>query len=124
MAAIVFRKVRHTPAVAVSRAAPGTIVSFASSTGEAIHACAPARYTITHSAVGALNNAMSGVSGRCLITPRETGRAHTLRAITTAPAGPAIAPFRKQNTRTSGGESEKRNFDPRRKQFFSPLDLA
>ncbi len=77
MAAIVFRKVRHTPAVAMSRAAPGTVVSFASSTGESTHARAPARHTITLSTVGALHNTVSGVSGRCLITPRETGRAHT-----------------------------------------------
>jgi len=97
MVAVIFRKVRHAPAVAMSRAAPGTVVSFASSTGKPTHARAPARHTITYSAVGALHNAMSGVSGRCFITPRETGWAYTLRAITPTPAAPAIAPCRKQN---------------------------
>lgn len=75
------------------RAAPGTVVSFAGSTGESVHTSAPPRDTITLSAVGALHNAVSGVSGRCLVAPRETSWAHALRAIAPAPAGPAIASF-------------------------------
>lgn len=90
MAAVVFGIVRHTQAVAVSRTTPRAVASFASSTEEPIHAFASPRRTIALATVGALYKAVSGVSSRCHVAPSNAGRAHSLRAIAPAPAGPAI----------------------------------
>lgn len=91
-AAVVFRVIRHTSAMAMSGAAPRTVASFARSTGESFHTRTPPCHTIAFATIGALHNAVCDVGGRCRVAPRKPGGAHALRAIAPTPTSPAITP--------------------------------
>lgn len=101
-AAVVFGVVRHTSAMAMSRTAPRTVASFASSTGEPFHTRTPPCHTIAFATIGTLHDAVCDVGGRCRVAPCKPSGAHALRAIAPTPTGPAITPS--QNNRITCAE--------------------
>ena len=93
-AAVVLRVVRHTSAMAMSRAAPRAGASFASSTGEPFHTCTPPCHTIAFATTRTLHDTVCDVGSGCSVAPCKPSGAHALRAIAPPPTGPAIAPSR------------------------------